>query len=132
MLKKISHIAIAVKDLQSAKKIYYILCHSQPFPDEIVAEQRVKVSKFKIGELTIELLEPTDSSSPIAKFLKKRGEGIHHIAFESDNIIDDMEYLEKNGFEFINKEPVVGSDKMLIAFVKPISTCGVLTEICQH
>lgn len=132
MIKKVAHIGIAVKDLQSAKLIYKILCRSEPSEDEIVEEQKVKVSKFKIGELTIELLEPVSPDSPIAKFIKKRGEGIHHIAFESDNIVDDLEYLEHNGIELINKEPVVGSDNMFIAFIKPISTCGVLIEICQH
>jgi methylmalonyl-CoA/ethylmalonyl-CoA epimerase len=85
-----------------------------------------------VGESIIELLEPTAPDSPIAKFIEKRGEGIHHIAYESDSIIEDLSRLDENGFELINKEPVAGSDNMQIAFVKPKSTGGVLTEICQH
>lgn len=132
MIQKISHIGIAVKDLQSAKEIYKKLFKTEPSEDEIVEQQKVKVSKFKIGESTIELLEPTKPDSPIAKFIEKRGEGIHHIAYESDNIADDLKSLEQNGFELINKEPTIGSDNMLIIFVNPKSVGGVLTEVCKH
>ena len=132
MITKISHIGIAVKNLQTAKEIYKKLFQTEPSEDEIVEQQKVKVSKFKIGESIIELLEPTKPDSPIAKFIEKRGEGIHHIAYESDNITEDLKNLEANGFELINKEPVIGSDNMLIAFIKPKSAGGVLTEICQH
>jgi methylmalonyl-CoA/ethylmalonyl-CoA epimerase len=131
MIKKISHIGIAVKDLQSAKEMYKKLFQSEPSKDEIVEEQKVKVSKFMVGESTIELLEPTESDSPIAKFIEKKGEGIHHVAYESDKIHDDLNRLDTSGFELINKEPRIGSDKMLIAFIKPKSTGGVLTEICS-
>ena len=132
MIKKISHIGIAVKDLQTAKKMYKKLFQSEPSEDEIVESQKVKVSKFYVGEATIELLEPTSPDSPIAKFIEKRGEGIHHIAYESDAIKNDLANLKENGFDLINKEPVSGSDNMQIAFIKPKSTGGVLTEICQH
>lgn len=132
MIKKISHIGIAVKDLNSAKKLYQKLFQAEPSGEEIVAEQKVKVAKFKIGESTIELLEATDPESPIAKFIEKRGEGIHHVAYESDKIQDDLNRLNDEGFDLINKEPRTGSDNMLIAFIKPKSTGGVLTEICQH
>ena len=132
MIKKISHIGIAVNDLQSAKAIYQKLFQSEPSEDEIVLEQKVKVSKFRLGESTIELLEPINADSPIAKFIEKRGEGIHHIAYESDKIEDDLIRLDISGFELINKEPKVGSDNMLIAFIKPKSVGGVLTEVCQH
>jgi len=132
MIKKISHIGIAVKDLQIAKELYKKLFQSEPSEDEIVEEQKVKVSKFVVGESTIELLEPTSIDSPIAKFIEKRGEGIHHIAYESDNINDELSRLDQNGLELINKEPRAGSDNMLIAFIKPKSTGGVLTEICKH
>ena len=104
----------------------------EPSEEEIVESQKVKVAKFKIGESTIELLEPASQDSPIAKFIEKRGEGIHHIAYESDSINDDLKKLDENGFEFINKEPVTGSDNMQIAFIKPKSVGGVLTEICKH
>ncbi len=132
MIKKISHIGIAVKDLNSAKEMYKRLFQTEPTEDEIVSEQKVKVSKFNVGESTIELLEPTDAESPIAKFIEKRGEGIHHIAYESDGIHNDLKRLDENGFELINKEPKTGSDNMLIAFIKPKSVGGVLTEVCQH
>lgn len=132
MIKKISHIGIAVKDLKSAKEMYKKLFQTEPSEDEIVAEQKVKVSKFTVGESTIELLEPTESDSPIAKFIEKRGEGIHHVAYESDEIYGDLKRLDESGFELINKEPRIGSDNMLIAFVKPKSVGGVLTEICKH
>jgi methylmalonyl-CoA/ethylmalonyl-CoA epimerase len=132
MIKKISHIGIAVKDLSTAKELYKKLFQSEPSEEEIVTEQKVKVAKFTVGESTIELLEATDPESPIAKFIEKRGEGIHHVAYESDKIQDDLNRLNDNGFDLINKEPRTGSDNMLIAFIKPKSTGGVLTEVCQH
>ena len=132
MITKISHIGIAVKDLNAAKEIYKKLFNSEPSEEEVVESQKVKVAKFKVGESTIELLEPTSPDSPIAKFMDKRGEGIHHIAYESDNIKTDLNKLGVNGFDLINKEPVTGSDNMQIAFIKPKSVGGVLTEVCQH
>lgn len=132
MITKISHIGIAVKNLSSAKEIYKKLFQSEPSEEEVVESQKVKVAKFKVGESTVELLEPTSPDSPIAKFIEKRGEGIHHVAYESDNINSDLNRLDENGFELINKEPVAGSDNMQIAFIKPKSVGGVLTEICKH
>jgi methylmalonyl-CoA/ethylmalonyl-CoA epimerase len=132
MITKISHIGIAVKDLSSAKEIYKKLFQSEPSGEEVVESQKVKVTKFKVGESTIELLEPTSPDSPIAKFMEKRGEGIHHVAYESDSINNDLKRLDEDGFELINKEPVTGSDNLLIAFIKPKSVGGVLTEICKH
>ena len=132
MITRISHIGIAVRDLNAAKKLYTQLLQTEPSDNEVVPEQKVKVAKFKVGESTIELLEPTSEDSPIAKFINKRGEGIHHIAYESDKIQDDLNRLDSQGFELINKEPVAGSDNMRIAFIKPGSAAGVLTEICQH
>ena len=132
MITKISHIGIAVKDLDSAKKLYEELFQTSPSETEAIEEQKVKVVKFKLGVSTIELLEPTSPDSPIAKFIEKRGEGIHHISYESDNIQEDMNRLGSLGFELINNEPSKGSDNMLIAFIKPRSASGVLTELCQH
>lgn len=132
MITRISHIGIAVKNLDAAKEMYKKLFNSEPSEVETVESQKVKVAKFKVGESTIELLEPTAEDSPIAKFIEKRGEGIHHIAYESDGISKELSRLDENGFELINKEPTVGSDNMQIAFIKPKSTGGVLTEICQH
>jgi len=132
MINKIAHIGIAVKDLQSAKEIYKKLFCSEPSEEEVVEEQKVRVVKFSVGESTIELLEPTSSDSPIAKFIERRGEGIHHIGYESDDVKSELQRLDKEGFELINKEPRIGADKMLIAFIKPSSVGGLLTEICQH
>jgi methylmalonyl-CoA/ethylmalonyl-CoA epimerase len=115
-----------------AKQLYKKLFGIEPSEEETVEEQKVKVIKFTVGESTIELLEPTSADSPIAKFIEKRGEGIHHIAYESDDIKSELKRLDENGFDLINKEPGIGSDNMQIAFVKPSSVGGVLTEICQH
>ncbi len=132
MINKISHLGIAVKDLKTASEMYRKLLQSEPSEMEYVEEQKVNVVKFKIGESTIELLEGTSEDSPITKFIEKRGEGIHHVAYESDDVKADLKRLDDDGFELINKEPRIGSDNMLIAFVKPKSVGGVLTEVCQH
>jgi methylmalonyl-CoA/ethylmalonyl-CoA epimerase len=132
MLTKISHIGIAVKNLEQSTELYKKLLASEPFGEEEVTEQKVKVIKFQVGESTIELLEGTSPDSPISKFIGKKGEGIHHIAFESDNINDELKRVSLNGFELINKEPRIGSENMLIAFIKPSSAGNILTEICQH
>ncbi len=132
MINKISHLGIAVKDIKAASETYRKLLQSEPSEMEFVAEQKVNVVKFSIGESTIELLEGTSPDSPISKFIEKRGEGIHHVAYESDDVKSDMKRLDESGFELIDKEPKIGSDNMLIAFVKPKSIGGVLTEICQH
>jgi methylmalonyl-CoA/ethylmalonyl-CoA epimerase len=132
MINKISHLGIAVKDLKTASEMYRKLLNSEPSEMEYVEEQKVNVVKFKIGESTIELLEGTSEDSPITKYIEKRGEGIHHVAYETDDIKADLARLDESGFDLINKEPRTGSDNMLIAFVKPKSVGGVLTEICQH
>jgi len=132
MINKISHLGIAVKDLKTASETYKKLFQSEPSEIEFVEEQKVNVVKFKVGESTIELLEGTSPDSPISKFIEKRGEGIHHVAYESDNIHSDVKRLNESGFELIKREPKTGSDNMLIAFVKPKSIGSVLTEICQH
>ena len=132
MITKISHIGIAVRDLKSAADTYKNLLNSEPSQAEYVEGQKVNVIKFKVGETVIELLEGSAPDSPITKFIEKRGEGIHHIGYESDNVINELTRLDESGFELINKEPVTGSDNMQIAFIKPASTTGVLTEICQH
>lgn len=132
MISRISHLGIAVKNLDAAKEMYKKLLQTEPSEPEYVAEQKVTVVKFKVGESTIELLEGTSEDSPISKFIKKRGEGIHHIAYESDNITIDLNRLDLEGFELINKVPKTGADNMQIAFIKPKSLGDVLTEICQH
>ncbi|MCC6865287.1 MAG: methylmalonyl-CoA epimerase [Ignavibacteria bacterium] len=132
MINKISHLGIAVKDLKTASEMYRKLFQTEPSEMEHIEEQKVNVVKFTIGQSTIELLEGTSEDSPICRFIEKKGEGIHHIAYESDNINIELNRLENDGFELINNKPLTGSDNMLIAFVKPKSIGGVLTEICQH
>lgn len=132
MITKISHIGIAVESIEQSIILFKKLLNSEPFGEEEVEEQKVKVVKFKVGESTIELLEGTSPDSPISKFIGKKGEGIHHIAFESDDIKNELNRLNINGFELINKEPKIGSENMLISFIKPSSAGNILTEICQH
>lgn len=99
---------------------------------EEVEEQKVKTAFFKIGESKIELLQATSSDSPIAKFIEKRGEGIHHIAFEVENLESKLSELKELNFQLIDDEPKIGAENFLIAFIHPKSVNGVLTEICQH
>ena len=132
MIAKISHLGIAVRDLNSAKEMYKKLLQTEPSEPEYVADQKVNVVKFKVGESIIELLQGTSEDSPISKFIEKKGEGIHHVAYESNDIKSDLSRLNSESFDLINKEPVIGSDNMLVAFINPKSVSGVLTEICQR
>lgn len=130
-MNKIEHIGIAVKSIDEAKKLYEILLKTAPYKMEEVESEGVKTSFFRCGESKIELLEATTDSSPIAKFIEKRGEGIHHIAFDVDDIISEMKRLEEEGFVLLNKEPKKGADNKLVAFIHPKSANGVLIELCQ-
>lgn len=131
MIKKIDHIGIAVKDLKASKVTFGKLFGIESFESDYVDSQKVNVASFYIGEVKIELLEPSSDSSPIAKYLTKKGEGIHHIAFESDDITGELGKAKENGFELINDAPIEGAHEMLVAFLHPKSTNSVLTEICQ-
>jgi methylmalonyl-CoA/ethylmalonyl-CoA epimerase len=131
MIKKIDHIGIAVKNLQNSKDTFGKLFQVEEFYSDSVESQKVNVASFNIGEVKIELLEPISPDSPIAKFIEKKGEGIHHIAFESDDIKSEIERTANNGFKLINDSPIEGAHEMLIAFLHPKSTNSVLTEICQ-
>jgi methylmalonyl-CoA/ethylmalonyl-CoA epimerase len=132
MIKRISHIGIAVRNLEQAVNIYNRLFGSEPCSREHVEDQKVNVAKYRLGESTVELLEGTSEDSAISRFIEKRGEGIHHIAYETDDIDSELIRLDAEGFELINRQPVRGSDNMLISFIKPSSVAGVLTEICKH
>ena len=132
MIKGINHIGIAVKDLEKSIETFRKIFQFEDIHRETVEKQGVKVASFKVGEVLIELTEPTDESSPIAKFLEKRGEGIHHIAFESDDVSGELDHLKKEDIRLINEEPQPGAHDMLIAFLHPKSTNGVLMEICQN
>jgi methylmalonyl-CoA/ethylmalonyl-CoA epimerase len=130
-MKKIEHIGIAVKNIENATKIYTSLLGSSPYKMEEVKSEGVKTSFFKTGDSKIELLEATNPDSPIAKFIEKRGEGIHHIAFAVDDIESEIARLKKEGFIVLNETPKKGADNKLVAFLHPRSTAGVLVELCQ-
>jgi len=131
MLKKIEHIGIAVKDLEKSNNLYTKLLGVNHYKTEFIKSESVKTSFFRIGESKIELLQATDPKSPIAKFIEKRGEGVHHIAFDVENIEIEIQRLIKKGFELINKTPKLGADNKRIAFLHPKSSGGVLIELCQ-
>ena len=131
-MKKIEHIGIAVKSIENANKIYTSLLGSSPYKTEEVKSEGVKTSFFKTGDSKIELLEATNPESPIAKFIEKKGEGIHHIAFAVDDIESEIVRLKKEGFIVLNETPKKGADNKLVAFLHPKSTQGVLIEICQE
>lgn len=128
---KIEHIGIAVKDLQAANEIYTRLLNTPPYKEEEVESEGVITSFFQNGPNKIELLEATKPESAIAKFIEKRGEGIHHIAFEVADIQAEMERLRGEGFILLNETPKRGADNKLVAFVHPKNTNGVLVELCQ-
>lgn len=132
MISSLNHIGIAVRDLETSKALYQKIFGVDKFHTEIVAEQMVQVASFKVGDVLIELTAPTSPDSPIAKFLEKRGEGIHHLAFASDDINSDLTRLNETGIQLINPEPKEGAHEMMIAFLHPKSTGGVLMELCQH
>jgi methylmalonyl-CoA/ethylmalonyl-CoA epimerase len=131
-VKKIEHIGIAVKNLKASNDLYGKLLGVAPYKEEEVVSEGVKTSFFKNGPNKIELLESTSEDGPIAKFLKKKGEGIHHIAFEVDDIVAEMERLKQEGFVLLNDTPKKGADNKWIAFVHPKGTHGVLVELCQE
>ncbi len=129
---KIEHIGIAVKNLENSNDLFKTLFGKSHYKIEEVASENVNTSFFQIGDSKIELLEATDPASPIAKFIEKRGEGMHHIAFEVDDIEAEMERLEKEGFRLLNKKPKRGADNKLVCFLHPKSANGVLVELCQE
>ena len=131
-MKKIEHIGIAVKSLEVSNALFTKLLNTAPYKSETVESEHVNTSFFLSGPNKIELLEATDPESAIAKFIEKKGEGIHHIAFEVDDIQAEMQRLEQEGFTLLNKEPKKGADNKLICFVHPRETNGVLIELCQE
>lgn len=130
-MKKIEHIGIAVKDLGEANDLYAKLLGTEPYKQEEVEREGVMTSFFQVGPNKIELLVATKEDSPIAKYIEKKGEGVHHIAFEVDDIRAEMKRLEEDGFRLLSKEPKPGADNKLVAFVHPKSAHGVLVELCQ-
>ncbi|PIB39355.1 methylmalonyl-CoA epimerase [Maribacter sp. 4G9] len=131
-MKKIEHLGIAVKNLKDSNALFEKLLGEGPYKLEEVASEGVRTSFFKTGPNKIELLESLNEEGPIAKFLSKKGEGIHHIAFEVEDIIAEMERLKKEGFQVLGDAPKKGADNKWVVFVHPKSTNGVLIELCQE
>jgi len=131
-LKKIEHIGIAVKDLNASNRLFEKIFGIPAYKTEVVESEKVSTSFFSTGPNKIELLESTVEDSPIAKFIEKKGEGIHHIAFEVDDIISEMKRLKEAGFMLLSDEPRAGADNKLVCFIHPKSSNGVLIELCQE
>ena len=131
-MKKIEHIGIAVKDMESSNALFSKLFGAPEYKTETVESEGVKTAFFKCGPNKIELLEATNPESPIAKFIDKKGEGIHHIAFDVDDIEAEITRLKAEGFVVLNETPKPGADNKLVAFLHPKSTNGVLIELCQE
>jgi methylmalonyl-CoA/ethylmalonyl-CoA epimerase len=131
MIKKLSHVGIAVKDLRSSIALFSKLFGVDDVPTENVADQNVNVAFIRTGGASVELTESTSADSPIAKFIGNRGEGVHHLSFEVDDIRAEIARLTKEGFQMIDREPRVGAGGYWIAFIHPKSTNGVLVEISQ-
>lgn len=129
---KIEHIGIAVKNLEESNALFTKLFGKPPYKLEKVETENVSTSFFMMGENKIELLEAIDPNSPIAKFIEKKGEGIHHIAFEVKDIHAEMKRLQNEGFILLSEQPKKGADNKLICFLHPKDTNGVLIELCQE
>ena len=131
-MNKIEHIGIAVKNIENSNLLFEKILGSPAYKQEEVASESVKTSFFKNGPNKIELLEATNAESPIAKFLEKKGEGIHHIAFAVTDIYAEIKRLQAQGFTLINEIPKKGADNKLVVFLHPKETNGVLIELCQE
>ena len=131
-LNKIEHLGIAVKDLEASNKVYEALFGVPAYKQEVVASEHVITSFFQVGPNKIELLQATSPDSAIAKFLEKNREGLHHVAFDVDDIFAEIERLKGLGFRLIHEVPKDGADNKLIAFLHPSSTNGMLVELCQE
>jgi methylmalonyl-CoA/ethylmalonyl-CoA epimerase len=131
-LSHIEHIGIAVKDLQTAIPYYENVLGLKCYNVEEVKDQKVKTAFFMIGQTKIELLESTDPEGPIGKFIEKKGEGVHHIAFAVEGIESALEFAANQGIQLIDKAPRKGAEGLDIAFLHPKSTMGVLTELCEN
>ena len=132
MLNKIEHLGIAIKNMETSDHLFAKLLGTEPYKQESVEREGVKTSFFMVGDSKIELLEATNAESPIAKFIEKKGEGIHHIAFAVDDIFAEITRLKSEGFVFISEIPKDGADNKLVVFLHPKTTNGVLVELCQE
>ena len=130
-MNKVEHIGIAVKDIKASSSLYETLLGVPCYKTELVSSEAVQTAFFKVGESKIELLSATAENSVISNFIAKKGEGIHHIAFEVADIRKEMERLKAEGFTLLNQQPKKGADNKLVCFVHPKGTSGVLIELCQ-
>jgi methylmalonyl-CoA epimerase len=131
MIKKIDHLGIAVRSIETARTFYEEVLGLVCEKEEVVESQKVRTAFYSVGDIHIELLEPTSDDSPIAKFLSKNGEGFHHIAYRTDDIDGQLEIARDKGCRLIHETPIEGAGGKLVAFLHPKSTFGVLTEFCK-
>lgn len=131
-MKGIDHIGIAVSDLESSNRLFEALLNTSCYKIEDIPNQKVRTSFFKMADQKIELVAASDPSSPISKFIDKKGEGIHHIAFEVKDIRAEIKRLKKEGFKALDDEPSIGADNKLVIFFHPKTANGVLIELCQE
>ena len=129
--KAVNHIGIAVKSIDAHKEFYEKVLGATFEGVEVVADQKVKVGFFKVGDVRLELLEPTDPTSTVAGFIEKKGEGLHHVAYTVDNIQKRLDDLKAGGVKLIDEKPRAGAHHTQIAFLHPKASCGVLTELCE-
>lgn len=131
-MKNVEHIGIAVKELEEVEKLFSKLFDTNPYKRETVASEGVLTSFFQVNQTKIELLQSTDPDGVIARFIEKKGEGFHHVAFEVDDIVSEMARLKKEGFTLLSETPKPGADNKLVCFLHPKSTNGMLIELCQE
>jgi methylmalonyl-CoA/ethylmalonyl-CoA epimerase len=131
-MRKIEHLGIAVRNLEKSNELFRKLLGKEHYKEEVVEGEGVSTSFFMVGETKVELLEATREDSPIAKYIEKKSEGIHHIAFDVEDIHAEVERLKAEGFEILNETPKQGADNKLVVFLHPKSTNGVLVELCQE
>lgn len=131
-MEHIEHLGIAVRSLEESIPIYERLLNTKCYKQEEVASENVVTAFFRTSNNKIELLQATSPESAIAKFIEKRGEGLHHVAYSVSDIVSEMERLRSEGFHLLNEHPKMGADYKMICFVHPKDACGVLTELCQE
>jgi len=131
-MRKIEHLGIAVKSIEKSNQLFEKLLGSGPYKEEIVDAEQVKTSFFRVGNNKIELVQSMDHDGVISKFLEKKGEGIHHIAFDVPDIKAEMKRLSEEGFKLLSEEPYLGADNKLVCFVHPKTAGGILVELCQN
>ena len=131
-MRKIEHLGIAVKSIEDSNQLFEKLLGAGPYKEEIVESEKVKTSFFKVGNNKIELVQSLEEDGVIAKYIAKKGEGIHHVAFDVPDIKAEMKRLADEGFKLLSEEPKIGADNKLVCFIHPKTTGGVLVELCQN